>query len=267
MLAHKFSVFMAVPTIYSKLILFWDSSSDDLKSKYSSACASFRLMVSGSSALPISVFQRWEIISGHILLERYGMTETGMILSNSLLGVRIPGFVGKPLPGVEVRFNIDEATTDAMAELEVRGLAVFKEYWNKQTETKKSFTTDGWFKTGDIVSIESDNYKIMGRIATDIIKSGGYKISSLEIETVLLIHKSVSECCVLGIQDDVFGERVAVLVVLTSHNKLNLDELRDWAKDKLANYKLPTIFKITDSLPRNSMGKVVKSELRAIYFT
>ncbi len=267
MLAHKFSVFMAVPTIYSKMILFWDSSSDDLKSKYSSACASFRLMVSGSSALPVSVFQRWEIISGHILLERYGMTETGMILSNSLLGVRIPGSVGKPLPGVEVRFNIDEATTDAMAELEVRGLAVFKEYWNKQTETKKSFTTDGWFKTGDIVSIEADNYKIMGRIATDIIKSGGYKISSLEIETVLLTHKSISECCVLGIQDDVFGERVAVLVVLTSHNKLNLDELRDWAKDKLANYKLPTIFKITDSLPRNSMGKVVKSELRAIYFT
>ncbi len=260
---EKHSLFMAVPTVYSKLISYWEECDETSKKKYSDACSKFRLMVSGSAALPISILEKWETISGHILLERYGMTETGMVLSNPLDGERIAGFVGMPLPGMEVRIADSTDSGDAaIGELEVRGANVFKEYWKKNSETKKSFTEDEWFKTGDMVAFVDGNYKIVGRLSTDIIKCGGYKISSLEIEAVLLEHPSIGECCVLGLPDETYGEKIVAVIVLKKNKNLSLEEIRDWAKDKLAHYKLPTILKIQDSLSRNAMGKVVKCEVK-----
>ncbi len=192
MMAGNFSLFMAVPTVYSKMILCWDAADEETKNRYSAACKNFRVMISGSAALPISVLEKWEMISGHVLLERYGMTEIGMALSNPLHGERKPGFVGKPLPGMEVRLaDSTDGADAAMGELEVRGANVFKEYWKKPEETKKSFTKDKWFRTGDMVEVVNGNYRIVGRLSTDIIKCGGYKISALEIESVLLEHPLV----------------------------------------------------------------------------
>jgi malonyl-CoA/methylmalonyl-CoA synthetase len=261
--AEKFSLFMAVPTVYSKLIQFWENQNEETKEKYSEACKKFRVMISGSAALAVPVLEKWKAISGHVLLERYGMTEIGMCLSNPLHGERKPGFVGMALPGVEVRVkDFTDDTEGRTGELEVSGLNVFKEYWKKPEETKKSFTKDKWFRTGDMVEVHNENYKIVGRLSTDIIKCGGYKTSALEIESVLLEHLLIRECCVVGLPDETWGEKVAAVVVLKNNDQLTLDELREWGKDKLANYKLPSILKIVEELPRNVMGKVVKSEVK-----
>lgn len=269
---EKFSIFMAVPTVYSKLIQQWEEVEEETKKKYSQACQKFRVMISGSAALPVSVLEKWKTISGHVLLERYGMTEIGMALSNPLHGDRRVGFVGQPLPGMEVRIaNENEETLSPVTshlsllegELLVRGANVFKEYWKKPDETKKSFTKDKWFRTGDMVELVDGYIKIVGRLSTDIIKCGGYKISALEIEAVLLQHPLVREVCVVGMADETWGEKIAAVVVLKEKD-LTLDELREWAKDKLANYKLPTVLKLVEELPRNVMGKVVKNEVKKI---
>ena len=260
-LEEKQTLFMAVPTIYSKLISHWELQDKETQHKLSLACKKFRAMISGSAALAVPVLEKWKKISGHILLERYGMTEIGMALSNPLHGERQPGFVGNSLPGMEARI----APTDSdisIGELEIKGANVFKEYWKKPEETKKSFTKDGWFKTGDMVCFENNSYKIIGRLSTDIIKSGGYKISALEIESVLLEHPFVSECCVVGLPDETWGEKIAAVVVLKDNQSLNLDELREWGKNKLAAYKLPVVLEILKQLPRNVMGKVVKQEIK-----
>jgi malonyl-CoA/methylmalonyl-CoA synthetase len=266
----KFNLLMGVPTVYSKLIQQFEEADETKKKIYADACLKFRLMVSGSAALPVSVLEKWKTISGHVLLERYGMTEIGMALSNPLHGERKPGFVGKPLPGVEARMILTEDTaraeedTEEMGELEIRGKNLFKEYWNKPEETKKIFTKDGWFKTGDMVSVEDGNYKIVGRLSSDIIKCGGYKISSLEIEAILLQHPAVKECCVIGIADEMYGEKIAAVIVLKENQSLTLEELREFGKDKLAAYKLPSVLKIVDALPRNVMGKVVKGDVKKL---
>jgi malonyl-CoA/methylmalonyl-CoA synthetase len=251
MASGKFNLLMGVPTVYSKLIQRWEESDEAAKKNYSDACAKFRLMVSGSAALPVPVLEKWKLVSGHMLLERYGMTEIGMALSNPLHGERKAGFVGKPLPGVEARVMLPaegtegaEETADTMGELEIKGKNLFKEYWNKPEETKKSFTKDGWFKTGDMVEVVEGNYKIVGRLSSDIIKSGGYKISSLEIESVLLEHPAVKECCVVGIADETYGEKIVAVIVLNENAALTLEELREFGKDKLAAYKLPSVLKI-----------------------
>ena len=174
------SLFMAVPTIYVKLISAWEAASPEKRRRMSAACRNLRLTVSGSAALPKTVFDKWRSISGHDMLERYGMTEIGMALSNPLHGRRRPGFVGAPLPGVLVR-RVDEkgvsAEPGAPAELQVKGPGVFLEYWNRPEETKSSFV-DGWFATGDITVLEEGSFRIFGRKSTDIIKTGGFKVSA-----------------------------------------------------------------------------------------
>jgi malonyl-CoA/methylmalonyl-CoA synthetase len=261
----KCNLLMAVPTIYSKLISFYDEADEMKKKMMQTACEKFRLMVSGSAALPVSVLEKWKKISGHVLLERYGMTETGMVLSNPVQGERLPGFVGKPLPGIEIRMmNEENEPSENEGELQVKSKTLFHEYWKKAEETKKSFTKDGWFKTGDLVSCENGNYRIVGRLSTDIIKSGGYKISALEIESVFLTHPSIKECAVLGLPDETWGERIGMAIILNPENTISLDELREWGKDKLAAYKLPSLLKEFKELPRNAMGKLVKSEVKKI---
>ncbi|MBH8566964.1 acyl-CoA synthetase [Nostoc sp. CENA67] len=254
------TLFMAVPTIYVKLIAAWSAASSDSQKSMSAGCAKMRLMVSGSAALPVQVLEKWQNISGHFLLERYGMTEIGMALSNPLHGQRSAGYVGQPLPGVEVRLvddNGELVPPGTPGEIQVKGPTVFLEYWQNPQATAKAFQ-DGWFCTGDLAVVENGNYRILGRMSVDIIKTGGYKVSALEIEEVLRTHPDITECAVVGIADAEWGERVCAALVLQPERSLTLESFRSWAKEQLAVYKVPTQILLVAELPRNAMGKVTK---------
>ncbi len=261
------TLLMAVPTVYVKLIAAWQAAPAEEQQRMSAACKKIRLMVSGSAALPVSVLEKWEEISGHTLLERYGMTEIGMALSNPYRGERRPGTVGKPLPGVEARL-VDEAGALVAAgesgEIQIKGPAVFKQYWQRPAETAESFVDD-WFKTGDVAVVEDGYWRIMGRQSTDIIKTGGYKVSALEIEEVLRSHPAIAEVCVVGVADPEWGERVAAAVILGPGADLSLDELRAWGKERLAAYKVPSLLKLVAELPTNAMGKVTKPTVKRLW--
>ncbi|CAN0858661.1 Malonate--CoA ligase [Linum grandiflorum] len=267
------TAFTGVPTMYTWLIQGYESMDPDLQAASAFAARQLRLMMCGSSALPVPVLQRWETITGHRLLERYGMTEFVMAISNPLKGTRKSGTVGKPLPRVQVKIVQDESDNHntGVGEICVKSPSLFKEYWKLPQVTKESFTDDGFFKTGDAGKIDEDGYYvILGRTSADIMKVAGYKLSALEIESILLEHPSVGECCVLGLPDKDFGDAVAAIIVLNEEckrkqdNDLTLEGLREWAKDKLAPYKLPTKLFLWESLPRNAMGKVNKKELKKV---
>ncbi|OCR02648.1 long-chain fatty acid--CoA ligase [Oscillatoriales cyanobacterium USR001] len=257
------TLFMAVPTIYVKLINAWESADFELQQKMSQGCTQMRLMVSGSAALPVQVLEKWQQISGHFLLERYGMTEIGMALSNPLHGERLAGYVGKPLPEVEVRLvdeNDNLVLADTPGEVQVKSPGVFLEYWQKPEATAASFR-DGWFCTGDLAVVENDNYRLLGRLSVDIIKTGGYKVSALEIESVLLTHPLIQDCAVVGLPNLEWGEQVCAVLVLVPGGDLTLELLRIWGKERLAIYKVPTRMVVVNELTRNAMGKVTKGEL------
>jgi malonyl-CoA/methylmalonyl-CoA synthetase len=261
---EQVSVFMSVPTIYHRLIAAWDSADPAERARRTEACHRVRLMVSGSAALPGPVMDRWREISGHMLLERYGMTELGMVLSNPLHGDRLPGTVGRPLPTVETRIVDDGRVVTPPGEgvLEVRGPSVMREYWNRPEATAEAFH-DGWFVTGDRVGVDASGvHRIIGRESTDIIKTGGEKVSALEIEEVLRHHETIVECAVVGVPDAEWGERVAAAVVASG--PVDRDELRAWARPRLARYKIPSLVVQVDALPRNAMGKVVKLQVRSL---
>jgi malonyl-CoA/methylmalonyl-CoA synthetase len=267
----EFTLFMAVPTIYRSLITYWNEATEQDQQKMSAACQRFRLMVSGSAALPVSILDEWRKISGHILLERYGMTEIGMALSNPLHGERKPGYVGTPLGGVQVKLVGDDGNeipprAGTPGEIYVRGSDVFLEYWRQPKTTEESFA-DGWFKTGDVaVQDEMDGYyKILGRRSIDIIKTGGYKVSALEIEEILRTHPAVKECAVVGVEDEYWGERVCAALVLHVNKQVSARELSEWAKLRIAGYKVPKQIQIVKELPRNSMGKVIKPGLKNLF--
>ena len=262
------SVFMAVPTIYGRLIAAWREAPPEVRAEWSKGAAGLRLFVSGSAALPVPVLEAWRAITGHTLLERYGMTEIGMALSNPLHGERRPGVVGTPLPGVEVRL-VDEAGDDvagaAPGELLVRGPGVFREYWGRPDATAAAFTEGGWFRTGDVAAREDGAFRILGRLSVDIIKTGGEKVSALEIEAVLRNHPDIADCAVVGLPDAEWGECVAVVVALRGNASLTLRSLRDWARTRLSGAKLPRRLVAVSELPRNAMGKVVKSQLIPLF--
>ncbi len=261
------TLFMAVPTIYARLIAAWERAAADEQARRSSACRGLRLMVSGSAALPVSVLDRWSQISGHTLLERYGMTEIGMALSNPLHGPRVPGHVGTPLPGVGVRL-VDEqghaVSPGTPGEIEVRGAGVFIEYLDRPDATREAFR-DGWFKTGDVAVVEGGSYRILGRKSVDIIKSGGYKVSALEIEEVLRQHPEVAECAVVGVEDLEWGERVCAALVPRGGSRPDVRLIGSWTRERLASYKVPSRFLLVDELPRNAMGKVIKPEVARLF--
>jgi malonyl-CoA/methylmalonyl-CoA synthetase len=261
------TLFMAVPTIYTRLISTWEASPPSRQKSMSEACSRLRLMVSGSAALPVSVLKKWKSISGHVLLERYGMTETGMILSNALHGKRFPGYVGTPLPGVKVKLVGEEGEPvrpGTPGEILVKGPGVFREYWGRPEETRKAFQ-DGWFRTGDIAVSKKGVYRILGRKSVDIIKSGGYKVSALEVEEALRSYPAVVDCAVVGLADPEWGERVCAAVVLKSEKNTNLDALRAWLKGRLAKYKIPKSYLLLGNLPKNALGKVSKPELIKLF--
>ncbi|XP_033897562.3 malonate--CoA ligase ACSF3, mitochondrial isoform X3 [Acipenser ruthenus] len=281
--APRANVFMAVPTIYSKLIQYYEChfTQPHVQDFVRAICQErIRLMVSGSSALPQPVLEKWAQITGHTLLERYGMTEIGMALSNPLRGPRVPGSVGVPLPGVEVCITMENPRKDGTSytviaegnnketrvspglaekegELLVRGPSVFQEYWNRPKETRDAFTEDGWFKT----VYKNGVYWIMGRTSVDIIKSGGYKISALEVERYLLAHPHISDVAVIGAPDATWGQRVTAVVELRQGRSLSLQELKTWAREHMTSYTIPTGLILVEGMPRNQMGKVNKKEL------
>ena len=260
------NVFMAVPTIYFKLIAGFEFLDLEAKSELKNAMKKFRLMVCGSAALPVSVMEKWEQVSGHVLLERYGMTEIGMGISNPYEGLRKPGSIGMPLPGVSVRLvdeNMQPVINGEAGEIQIKGENVFKEYWNKPDATAKEFTSDGWFKTGDVAVLEEGYYRILGRNSVDIIKSGGYKLSALEIEEVLRTHDLVDDCAVVGIADDEWGELVVAAVV--AKEGLDQHQLNQWMRTQMPTYKTPRKYLLVKELPRNAMGKVVKNEVKTMF--
>ena len=260
------NVFMAVPTIYYKLIAAFELLDLEAKSELKNAMKKFRLTVCGSAALPVSVMQKWEEVSGHVLLERYGMTEIGMGISNPYEGLRKPGSIGIPLPGVSVRLvdeNMQPVVNGEAGEIQIKGENVFKEYWNKPDATAKEFTSDGWFKTGDVAVLEEGYYRILGRNSVDIIKSGGYKLSALEIEEVLRTHHLVDDCAVVGIADDDWGELVVAAVV--AKEGLDQHQLNQWMRTQMPTYKTPRKYLVVKELPRNAMGKVVKNEVKTMF--
>ena len=257
------TVFMAVPTIYRRLIDAWDAMNRTDRQRAAAACYGMRLFVSGSAALPVNVLDRWREITGHTLLERYGTTETGMVLTNPLHGERRPGFVGMALSDVEVSLRREE-TERPEGEILVMGPGVFREYWNRPEETAAAFEDD-WYKTGDVAALQDGSYRIIGRQSVDIIKTGGYKVSALEIEEVLREHPAIGECAVVWLQYAEWGERVCAAVEGVGEAALQEEEIRNWAKQRFAPYKVPRSIINVDALPRNVMGKVTKQDVKKLF--
>ncbi|QHC22447.1 acyl-CoA synthetase [Streptomyces sp. GS7] len=262
------TMLFGVPTMYHRLAL--DVGSDPVLAK---ALGRARLLVSGSAALPLTDHARITAATGRRVIERYGMTETLMNTSVRADGPDATGTVGVPLPGVYVRLvddagrAIEASDGETVGEIQVRGPNLFTEYLNRPDATDAAFD-GGWFRTGDMaVRDTAGNYRIVGRKATDLIKSGGYKIGAGEIENALLAHPGVAEAAVTGAPDEDLGERIVAWVVTESGPDSGppptAEELADHVARQLAPHKRPRTVHFLAALPRNDMGKVLKRELHA----
>lgn len=256
------TVLMGVPTFYTRLL-----KSPRLTAEH---CAAMRLFVSGSAPLLASDHEAFAARTGHAILERYGMTETGMNTTNPYEGgPRKPGTVGKSLPGTEIRV-VDRETGQSLPDgevgiVEVRGPNVFSGYWQMPEKTAAEFRPDGFFITGDMGRIDDDGYLcIVGR-DKDLVISGGYNIYPKEIEELLDSHPKVLESAVIGVPHPEFGETVVAVVVPTPGEQPQDRELLDYVAGDLARFKQPRAVRVVDALPRNVMGKVQKAELRKRY--
>lgn len=252
------TTFMGVPTHYTRLLA--EMSFDGNLAKQ------MRLFISGSAPLLAETHREFEQRTGHRILERYGMSEAGIILSNPYEGERAAGTVGYPLPGVQTRVigaEGQEVPDGEVGVLQIRGPNVFIGYWHRPDATEESFTSDGWFVTGDLVNRAADGrYTIVGR-EKDLIIAGGYNIYPKEIEEALDLHVGVAESAVIGVPHPDFGESVVAIVVPAEKGSVNVSELAALAEERLARFKLPRAYHIVESLPRNAMGKVQKDRLRA----
>ncbi|KAG6449352.1 hypothetical protein O3G_MSEX005988 [Manduca sexta] len=318
------SVMHGVPAMYARLAaeharLFADGRTAQYVR--ASLASRVRLMCAGSAPLPDALFNQWEEISGLRLLERYGMSEVGMALSNPYRPVeeRKVGCVGNPLPGVSARVAVTNTETGELeplvtvespppetqicldrlgvagtkdffvesdgyewkpptvtvhkqsdngsyqGELLLKGPAVFSRYWNRAPKLKAlDFTEDDWFRTGDTVQFDG-TFRILGRTSVDIIKSGGYKISALQVEAAILDHPDVADVAVLGVEDETYGEIVSAVVVIKDKAKVTFKDIKDAAGKKLAPYQLPRSLLVIDQMPRNAMGKLDKKEIRKLF--
>ncbi|KAK5126778.1 hypothetical protein LTR85_009712 [Meristemomyces frigidus] len=293
--------FTVVPTVWARMLQTHPALPTEVRQATNEAIKRehLRLNISGSAALPTPTKQAWSLLScGNILLERFGMTEVGMALSCGLADEdRIDGSVGWPLPHVEARLvdsdtheviKIGQDTTadgkEAAGEIQLRGPTIFKGYWRNPEATKKEFTHDGWFKTGDIAVrkavpgaglgksgswAKGPAYFIHGRKSADIIKTGGEKVSALEVERELLGLPEVNECAVVGLPSEAWGQKVAAVVMLSDKGLTAGKGGKEWSamdmrralKDKLVAYKIPQDMKIVEEIPRNAMGKINKKVL------
>lgn len=265
-LFRETTVFMAVPTIYAKLMEAFRGASAEKREAWRKSAGRVRLFTSGSAALPAPLFEEFRAATGQIILERYGMTEIGMALSNPLEGPRLAGAVGRELPGVTVDIVGDEGQlcrVNEPGELRVRSPQLFSGYHRDPTATTQAFDEQGRFVTGDTgLRDERGIVRLLGRTSTDVLKSGGYKLSALEIEAVLRDHPCIAEVAIVGLPDEVWGDRVTACAVLGPGQALALEELQSWAKDRLAPYKLPRALVLMPELPRNAMGKLQKGLLK-----
>jgi len=263
------TVFMAVPTIYAKLLTYLEiaSHSSEVRESWKVGAKNLRLATSGSAALPVTLAEKWKALTDQYPLERFGMTEVGVALSNPLEGRRKPGRVGLPLTSVEYKVVNEAGEESEVGELWIAGPSVFSEYYQRGESTASAFTMQGgvrFFRTGDRVTRDEDGYfKILGRNSVDILKSGGYKLSAIEIEEVFREHPAVAEVAVVGVPDEVWGDRVIACVVLrqTLEVPCTEDVLRDFAKAQMASYKVPKQIVFLERLPTNALGKVLKQEL------
>ncbi|MEU5080191.1 MULTISPECIES: acyl-CoA synthetase [Streptomyces] len=258
------TMLFGVPTMYHRLAEALPGDPE-----LAGALARARLLVSGSAALPVHDHERIAAATGRRVIERYGMTETLMNTSVRADGEARAGTVGVPLPGVELRLVEEDGTEltdwdgESVGEIQVRGPNLFTEYLNRPDATAAAFTADGFFRTGDMAVRESDGYvRIVGRKATDLIKSGGYKIGAGEIENALLEHPGVREAAVTGEPDADLGERiVAWIVPADPESPPGAEELADHVARRLAPHKRPRVVRYLDALPRNDMGKIMKRAL------
>ena len=259
LLSHA-TVMMGVPTFYTRLLADPSFGAD--------VCRNVRLFVSGSAPLLPETFASFRSRTGQAILERYGMTETGMNSANPLAGERIPGTVGLPLPGVSVRIADAEGRACApgmVGGIEVKGPNVFSGYWRMPEKTSEEFTVDGYFKTGDMGEwLPSGYMKIVGR-AKDLIITGGLNVYPAEIEERINALPGVVESAVIGLPDPDFGEVVTAVVVTRSGDALNESKLISALKADIASFKVPKRIYLVAELPRNAMGKVQKNVLRAMY--
>ncbi|MEU2194548.1 acyl-CoA synthetase [Streptomyces fimicarius] len=264
------TMLFGVPTMYHRLAEVLDAPAGTAeRDALAGALASARLLVSGSAALPVHDHERIAAATGRRVIERYGMTETLMNTGIRADGVPRPGTVGPPLAGVELRLVEEDGTVldaaGAIGEIQVRGPNLFTGYLNRPDATAAAHTADGWFRTGDVGTVDTDGYvAIVGRKATDLIKSGGYKIGAGEIENVLLAHPGVREAAVTGEEDADLGERVVAWVVAADPGSPPAaEELADHVAAQLAPHKRPRTVRYLDALPRNDLGKIMKRSLRA----
>ncbi|MEO8544743.1 MAG: malonyl-CoA synthase [Burkholderiaceae bacterium] len=257
------TVFMGVPTLYVRLL-----AEPGLTAQQ---CRNMRLFISGSAPLLLDTFMQWTQRTGHTILERYGMSETAMLTSNPCdpaLGERRGGTVGFPLPGVQLRVHDDAGVAVARGEIggiQVRGPNIFKGYWHMPEKTREEFTSDGYFKTGDVGRIDADGYlSIVGR-SKDLIISGGYNVYPAEVESYVNDLPGVAESALVGIPHPDFGEVGVLLVIGRAGTQLDPQQIIGATKARLANFKVPKQCFVVDALPRNTMGKVQKNLLRQQY--
>ncbi|MFC8537322.1 acyl-CoA synthetase [Streptomyces sp. NPDC057249] len=259
------TMLFGVPTMYHRLA---EALADpDASAGLAKALAGARLLVSGSAALPVHDHERIAAATGRRVIERYGMTETLMNTGVRADGAPRPGTVGPPLRGVELRLVEEDGTpltgADAIGEIQVRGPNLFTGYLNRPDATAAALTADGWFRTGDMATLDPDGYvRIVGRKATDLIKSGGYKIGAGEIENALLDHPGVREAAVTGEPDADLGERIVAWVVPADPAAPpTAEQLADHVAAQLAPHKRPRTVRYLDALPRNDLGKIMKRAL------
>jgi fatty acid CoA ligase FadD36 len=250
------TLFFAVPTVWSRV------AGDQAAAQ---ALRPARLLVSGSAALPVPVFDRLADLTGHRPIERYGASESLITISTRADGERRPGWVGLPVAGVQTRLLDDNGDPvphdgETVGKLQVRGPTLFDGYLNRPEATAEAFDADGWYRTGDVAVVDSEGmYRIVGRESVDLIKTGGYRVGAGEIETSLLGHPGVQEAAVVGLPDEDLGQRIVAYVVGSAD--LNTDELINYVAQELSVHKRPREVRIVDALPRNAMGKVLKKQL------
>jgi fatty acid CoA ligase FadD36 len=238
------SLYFAVPTVWHRV------AHDETAAR---ALSGARLLVSGSAPLPAPVFHDLHALTGHEPVERYGMTETLITLSARAAGERLPGAVGTPLPGIVTRIA---EPADGIGELQLKGPTLFDGYLGRPQATADSYTDDGWFRTGDIASIDSGGtHRIVGRASTDLIKSGGYRIGAGEVENALLAHPAVREAAVVGAPHADLGQQIVAYVVADG---VSAAELTDFVAVRLSVHKRPRAVRFLAELPRNAMGKPQK---------
>jgi malonyl-CoA/methylmalonyl-CoA synthetase len=253
LLGGTFTMFFGVPTMYTRLLR-------EAKTREESPDP-LRLYVAGSAALSPQAFEEFEKLFGERILERYGMTETGMNLTNPYDGERRPGTVGGPFPGQEARV-VDIESREVLpagevGEIEVRGPHVFEGYWNRPDATEEVLGEDGWFRTEDLGSVSEDGYFTISGRTKELIISGGYNVYPREVEEVLEGHPGVAEVAVVGLPDEEYGEKVTAAVV-RNDPELTEEEVKDFCQDDLAGFKKPREVFFVEELPRNALGKVQK---------